>query len=153
MKDATDPLPTGAPTVLIEFPLPIRWRDLDAFNHVNNSSVLTWLEETRIAWLARLPGDWTGPAARPVVAAIHVNYRRQIGWPGTALVVLTAGRVGTTSLTIGHRVVDAANREILHADGDVVMVWTAPDGRPVPLPDTVRAAVQSPPVGPAVTSK
>jgi acyl-CoA thioester hydrolase len=33
----------------------VRWRDLDAFNHVNNSSFLTFLEEARLQWLQQLP--------------------------------------------------------------------------------------------------
>ena len=32
--------------------VPIRWRDLDGFNHVNNAVYLSYLEEGRDAWLA-----------------------------------------------------------------------------------------------------
>lgn len=32
----------------------VRWRDLDAYNHVNNSVYLTYFEEARIAYYLRL---------------------------------------------------------------------------------------------------
>jgi acyl-CoA thioester hydrolase len=126
---------------LAEFPLAIRWRDLDAFGHVNNSSYLTWLEEARLAWLAQVDGEWHDEHAMPVLAAAHVNYRRQLGWPGRVLVQLECSRVGTTSITIAHRVVDDADRATLYADGDVVVTWVDPtSGKPVALPEAIRRA-------------
>src|SRR3546814_7830400 len=37
-------------TALFRMPIALRWRDLDAFNHVNNSTFMTYLEEARIRW-------------------------------------------------------------------------------------------------------
>ena len=36
--------------MLFQMPIELRWRDLDAFNHVNNANFLTYLEEARIRW-------------------------------------------------------------------------------------------------------
>ncbi len=124
---------------LARVPLRIRWRDLDAFNHVNNSTFLTYLEEARLAWLAGV-GDWIDDRHAPLLAATTVNYRRPLQWPGEIVVELLAGRVGTSSLTIEHRVTGSEDA-LLYSDGHVVMVWTDPaTGRPVPLPASVRAA-------------
>ena len=126
---------------LAEVPIPIRWRDTDAFGHVNNSTFLTYLEEARLHWLAQLAADWDRGAATPIMAATHLNYRRQLGWPGEIVVQLFCERVGNTSLTIAHRIVDAKDEAILYLDGNVVMVWIDPaSGRPVPLPAMIRAA-------------
>src|SRR4029077_15264222 len=35
----------------------IRWRDMDAFRHVNNSVYLTYLEETRDEWFLEVLGN------------------------------------------------------------------------------------------------
>ena len=49
-----------------------------------------------------------------------------------------ADRVGTTSVTIGHRIA-SEDGTVLHADGHVVMVWIdRASGRPTPLPAAVR---------------
>jgi len=117
----------------------VRWRDLDAFNHVNNSSYLTFLEEARLQWLQRLPGKWLTANAAPVMAASNVNYRRPIEWPAQLVVQLFCTRLGNSSVTVGHRIVDASDENRLYCDGHVVMVWMDPvSGKSVPLPDVVR---------------
>src|SRR5699024_8966001 len=76
----------SAATVLIRAPIEVRWRDLDAFNHVNNATYLTYLEQARLAWLKNVPGTWFDEHAMPVMAASHLNYRRPIGWPADVVV-------------------------------------------------------------------
>ena len=90
----------------------------------------------------------------PVVAAAHVNYRRQLAWPARIAVELEATRIGTTSVTIAHRIVADGDPTCVHADGEVVMVWIDPAaGAPVPLPDAIRLACQSGAESAATTSK
>jgi acyl-CoA thioester hydrolase len=118
----------------------VRWRDLDAFNHVNNSNYLTYLEEARLQWLSHVPGPWFDDHAMPVMAASQVNYRRPIAWPAQLHVQLFCERVGNSSMTIAHRVIDAEHPDQLYCDGHVVMVWMDPASRkPVPLPGAIRA--------------
>ena len=121
--------------------LMVRWRDLDAFNHVNNSVFLTYLEETRLQWLKDVPGPWFDAHAMPVLAASTLNYRRPIEWPAQLHVELRCTRVGGSSLTLAHRIVDAADASRLYCDGDVTLVWMDPsNGRSVPLPQAIRSA-------------
>ena len=47
-------------------PMDVRWRDLDAFNHVNNATFLTYLEEARLQWLESLDGEWLTHTSAPV---------------------------------------------------------------------------------------
>ncbi len=124
---------------LAEISLPIRWRDLDAYGHVNNSAYLTYLEEARLGWLAGVDGEWYGKQAAPVLAAAHINYRNQLEWPGNIIVELGCTRVGRSSITIAHRIVAEDDRGRVYADGDTVMVWINPEtGQSVPLPEVVR---------------
>lgn len=119
----------------------LRWRDLDAFNHVNNSTFLTYLEETRLQWFTRVDGEWMNEHCMPVVAAVHVNYRAQLGWPGEVAVELFCERVGSTSVGIGHRIVGTEEPAKLYCDGNVVLVWVDPaSGKPVALPEAIRKA-------------
>lgn len=136
MNDAT------SPAVLFRMPIALRWRDLDAFNHVNNSNFLTYLEEARIRWFASWDREWVTDATAPLLAAVQLNYRQPIPYPAEVAVELFAERIGTSSITIGHRIVSDDGRT-LYADGHVVMVWIdRGTGRPVPLPAAVRDAVQ-----------
>ena len=133
--------PAGEPPLLFSAALTVRWRDLDAFNHVNNSVFLTYLEETRLQWLKDVPGPWFDAHAMPVLAASTLNYRRPIEWPAQLHVELRCTRVGGSSLTLAHRIVDAADASRLYCDGDVTLVWMDPsNGRSVPLPQAIRSA-------------
>jgi len=130
-----------APRVLFSAPIAVRWRDLDAFNHVNNSNFLTYLEEARLQWLKDVPGPWFDAHSMPLLAAAELNYRAPIEWPASILVELTCERLGNSSVTIGHRIVDAADPRRLYCDGRTVLVWADPaTGKPVPLPEAIRSA-------------
>ncbi len=134
--------PPRAATPMAQVPMQVRWGDLDAFNHVNNATFLVYAQEARLAWLAGVEGTWFDETMMPVVAAAHMNYRRQLAWPAAIVVELAATRVGSSSVTIAHRVLAAGDETCLYADGDVVMVWVDPErGTPVPLPDAIRRAV------------
>ena len=127
-------------TVLFQHAIEPRWRDLDAFGHVNNSNFLTYLEEARICWFETFDGEWVNAQMAPLLAAVQLNYRAPIDYPSAIRVELFAERIGTTSLTIGHRIL-SADGATLHADGNVVIVWIdRATGRPIPLPTFVVSA-------------
>lgn len=129
----------ASPAALARIPISVRWRDMDAFGHVNNAMYLSYLEEARIRWLHALPGVPLDEHASPVVAAAHLNYRVPITWPGDVVVELWIERMGNSSIGIGHRIVSQADAARLHSDGHVVMVWVdARNGRSVPLPEALR---------------
>lgn len=131
----------AAPKILFRMPVALRWRDLDAFQHVNNSNFLTYLEEARIRWFESWNGEWVNEAIAPLLAAVQLNYRMPIPYPADVAVELFAEKVGNTSVTIGHRIT-SGDGATLYADGHVVMVWIdRASGRPVPLPEAVRNAL------------
>jgi acyl-CoA thioester hydrolase len=135
------PVTESSARALATIPLHVRWRDLDAFNHVNNSSYLTFLEESRLQWLRTVPGEWFNAHAMPVMAAVELHYRRPIEWPAEIDVLLSCERLGNSSMTIGNRIVDRNDHACVYADGNVVMVWVDPaSGASVRLPDAIRAA-------------
>ncbi|MCU0756965.1 MAG: acyl-CoA thioesterase [Xanthomonadales bacterium] len=116
-----------------------RWRDLDTYNHVNNSLFLTYLEEARIAWFHSLDGPWRTAEAEPLLASAQIHFRAPIPHPALLAVRLTTARIGNSSLTLDHEI--RSEHGTLHADGHTVMVWVRPDtGRPTALPDRIRHA-------------
>jgi acyl-CoA thioester hydrolase len=124
--------------------LDVRWGDLDAFNHVNNATYLDYIQEARLRWLVTLDDGWYGADIHPVVVNTTCNYRSAIVWPARLRIELGIERVGSSSATMTHRIVDAANPEVLYSDGHVVMVWISrATGKSVALPDVVRAALSA----------
>ena len=138
--DSRLPVPPITATVLHRAVIPVRWRDLDAFNHVNNAMFLSYVEEARLLWMQTVEGQGLYPDAAPVVVATHMNYRRQIEWPNTLAIELSAERIGTTSLTVAHRIARADDASIVYGDGNAVVVWIGGSGCPVALPGPIRVA-------------
>ena len=128
---------------VFEIAMDVRWGDMDAFNHVNNASYLRFIEEARVAWFrALVPNAWADVDCAPILAAATVNYRRPIGWPERLRITLHAEKLGTKSLTLGHRIESATQDGVLYADGSTVMVWVDRGGTSIPLPSFIRAACE-----------
>jgi acyl-CoA thioester hydrolase len=129
----------AARPLLFRMPIELRWRDLDALKHVNNANFMTYVEEARIRWFERAIHGWATSQHAPLLAAVQMNYRMPIPYPARIAVELLTERIGNTSLTLGHRIVGEEGQ--LYADGHSVLVWIdVESGRPVALPDGVRAA-------------
>jgi acyl-CoA thioester hydrolase len=119
----------------------IRWRDQDAYGHVNNAVYLTYLEEVRDEWLERALGD-TGDAWSYVTARVAIDFRRELTQDDDAIVArLWLTRIGTSSLTTREEIVTVAGE--LAAEAEAVLVARDPEsGRSRPLSDPERAALE-----------
>ena len=82
----------------------IRWRDLDAFSHVNHVVFLTYLEEVRDEWLGRVLEDPTLVWGY-VIARVEIDYRRELTLADDVVVArCSLERVGTKSVTTSESV-------------------------------------------------
>lgn len=115
----------------------VRWRELDALGHVNNAQYLSYVEETRVLWFNALRGDWADAPTSPIVAAIHMDYRKPLLWPERIDVMLYPNKKGTKSATIGHRIVSQSDASCVYAEGYTVLVWVDKNGGTCALPDYV----------------
>jgi acyl-CoA thioester hydrolase len=117
----------------------IRWRDLDAFGHVNHVVFLTYLEEARDEWLGLTLGD---PALvwGFVIARVEIDYRRELTQEDDLIVARCAlERVGTSSVATTEAIV-TANGELVAQAKAVLVARDAESGRSRPLSDDERAA-------------
>ena len=84
---------------LSDYPLHVnlqtRWRDLDAFGHVNNAVFATYIETARGTLFKRwnLPYDGTGQSL--IVASITIDYYQQLKHPTDIVVGQKITRLGT----------------------------------------------------------
>jgi acyl-CoA thioester hydrolase len=118
----------------------IRWRDMDAFRHVNNSVYLTYLEEARDEWFLAVLGN--GLLLNDfVLARSAVDFRSPLTQDdGEVDVEIRCTRVGTSSVTMAERVLSARDGR-LAAEAESVVVHTDPaTGKSRPLTDEIRTA-------------
>jgi acyl-CoA thioester hydrolase len=107
----------------------VRWRDTDALGHVNHVVFLTYLEEARDAFYARVLGS--DPIY--VVVRLEVDLRAEVRYEDRRVTVQVAvDRVGTTSLTTRETILTSAGQ--VAAQARVVTVrWDAASRQPVPF--------------------
>jgi acyl-CoA thioester hydrolase len=117
----------------------IRWRDLDAYGHVNNAVYLTYLEEVRDEWLERTL-DSDEAAWDYVIARVAVDFRRELTQTDDRVVArCTLQRIGTSSLTTREELLVS---EDIAAEAEAVLVARdRSTGRPRPLSEPERAAL------------
>ena len=90
--------------ILKDYPLhaelQTRWRDLDAFGHVNNAVFATYIENARGTLFKKwnLPFDGTGQSL--IVAAITINYYQQLKHPTDIVVGQKISRIGNSSFDV-----------------------------------------------------
>jgi acyl-CoA thioester hydrolase len=119
----------------------IRWRDMDAFGHVNNASYLTYLEEARDEWLAQALGDADG-IWDFVLARIAIDFRSELTQDDDLVDVrCRLARIGRSSVGTREEVVTASGR--LAAEAEAVLVARdRSTGSSRPLTDVERASFE-----------
>ncbi len=124
--------------------LPIRWGDMDAMSHVNNTVYFRYMEQTRIEWLESL-GYGTGQHNEegPVIVNAGCTFLVPLVYPGNVEVRMFIGHPGRSSLPT-HYELRLQGNEKLYATGDAKMVWVNPaSGRSIPLPDNMRTLAEA----------
>ena len=120
----------------------IRWRDMDAYGHVNNAIYLTYLEECRDAWAQALFGSAT-ESWNFVLAHIGIDYRRQLTQDDGEIVVrCRLASVGRSSIRTKEEIVMLDGT--LAAEAEAVVVPRDPDAdRARPLTEHERELLQA----------
>jgi len=77
-----------------------RWRDLDAFGHINNAVFATYIETARGTLFEKwnLPFDGTGQSL--TVASISIDYYQQLKHPSNIIIGQKITTVGNKSFNI-----------------------------------------------------
>jgi acyl-CoA thioester hydrolase len=119
----------------------IRWRDVDAYLHVNNAVYATYLEECRDEWLERTLGD-AGDMWDYVLARVAIDFRRELRLEDEAVVVSCGlDRMGNSSLTLREEIRTRAGE--LSAESEAVLVARDRErGRSRPLTEAERDAFE-----------
>ena len=75
-----------------------RFKDLDAFNHVNNATFLSYIEDARILFFKRWKVNVKEKSL--IVASITIDYLSQLHHPSKLIIGQKVTRLGTKSFDI-----------------------------------------------------
>ncbi len=122
--------------------IPVRWGDMDALGHVNNTVYFRFAEQARIEWLESLGiADIVAVEEGPVIVNASCTFFRPITYPATVEVRTLIGKPGRSSLPTYYemRCIGNGDDDTLYAEGAAKIVWWNPHtGKSRPLPDFIR---------------
>ena len=81
-----------------QYDIQTRFRDLDAFKHINNAVFLTYFEDARKSFFERWSVNLEEKSL--IVASIKIDYIRELKHPSTLTVGQKISRLGTKSFDI-----------------------------------------------------
>ncbi|MGH2380154.1 MAG: acyl-CoA thioesterase [Candidatus Limnocylindria bacterium] len=119
--------------------LQVRFRDIDAFGHVNNAVFFSYVELARIRYLLDVlqPNE---PFDRLplILARVELDYRSPITFGDEVVVDTRVDRVGRTSFAMSHRMTARPDGRLAGDVQTVLVTYDYASARPIPVPDDWR---------------
>lgn len=115
-------------TTMLEFPvivpITVRWGDMDAFGHVNNTCYFRYFEQARIAYFqATISAGESGlpSGIGPILASTECRFRAPVKYPDVLHVGARITELDDDRFTMFYRIY-SENLDVIAADGEAVVV-------------------------------
>jgi acyl-CoA thioester hydrolase len=123
----------------------VRFRDIDAFGHVNNAVVASYVEQARVTYLRDvLDLNPIGPQDRMplILAMIQLEYLSPIFIEDRLDIGSRVDWVGNTSIGMSHELRAEGGRDLARSSS-VLVTYDYAQARPMPVPDDWRTALRA----------
>jgi acyl-CoA thioester hydrolase len=122
-----------------EVVIPVRWGDMDAMAHVNNTLYFRYMEIVRLDWIFKIGGSTDLSGSGPVIVNAFCNFLRQLTFPGDARVTMYVAEPGRSSFETYHTIERCDEPGVVYAEGGARTVWTDYAAKKsAPMPDWFR---------------
>ena len=128
--------------LVYEMTLPIRWGDMDAMGHVNNTLYFRYLEAVRIEWLRSFRAEPNPTGHGPVIVNAFCNFYKQLEFPGDVLIKMYASDPARTTFETWATMERTDQPGVIYAAGGATTIWVDfPNQKAAALPDWLREKV------------
>ena len=122
--------------------MPIRWGDMDAMGHVNNTVYFRYLETARIEWFRSIGCEPDPQGEGPVIVNAFCNFHSQLEYPGDVRVSMYVSDPARTTFESWATIERVDKPGVIYAAGGATTIWVNfPQQKAVTLPDWVRQIV------------
>lgn len=118
----------------------VLYRDIDAHGRLSHTSLASYLEHARDAYLEKVVGEGLEECPR-VVATLEIDFDGPIRPDDTVEVAVDATELGTSSVSMYHEVT-TGGESVAIAEAAVVFL-DGLGGPPTPIPDGPRARIEA----------
>jgi acyl-CoA thioester hydrolase len=134
---SVEPVPSEGKLVHVER-MRMRWGEMDALGHMNNTAYFRYLEQTRIAWFDSIGATYDTEGA--VLGSISCRFIVPLVYPVDLEVTLVAGPPRRSTFSLHSEIRHQGQPEKIYARAEAVMVWIdLKDGKSRPVPEWLRA--------------
>jgi acyl-CoA thioester hydrolase len=119
----------------------VRYRDVDAWGHVNNAVYLTYCEDARMAYLAHLGLMRSVEEARMILARAEIDFRSPTRAGESLEVGVRAGAVGTKSFVLEYAI--HAPDRLVAESRSVLVAYDYERAQAVEIPDEWRSVLEA----------
>jgi acyl-CoA thioester hydrolase len=127
-------------TLTHQMVMPIRWGDMDAMGHVNNTLYFRFMEIARLEWLFAIGAPPNPNGGGLVIVNAFCNFIRQLEFPGDVLAKHYVANPGRSSFDTFITLERTDTPGVIYADGGATTVWVDFKAqKSAPLPDWLRA--------------
>ena len=117
----------------------VRFRDIDAFGHVNNAVFFTYVELARIRYLLDVLQPSTGFDRMPLILArVELDFRSPIAFGEEITVETRVERIGRSSFEMRHRMTAGPDGRLAGDVHTVLVTYDYAEARPIRVPDDWR---------------
>ncbi|MEK7829732.1 MAG: thioesterase family protein [Acidobacteriota bacterium] len=121
----------------------VRWGDMDAQNHVNNTVYFIYCESARVELLRKIgfTGKRSGLTEGPSLVHASCDFKRQVVYPAKLDVGLRVDRISQRSFKMVYGIFFHGTDEVA-ATATSINAWANyAEGRSVELPEEIRSAL------------
>ena len=123
----------------LEMVIPIRWGDMDAMGHVNNTIYFRYFETIRIGWMHSVLGAPDPGGEGAVIVNAFINFIRPLKYPGDVLARHYTANPGRSSFDTYVTLERTDEPGVVYANGGATVVWIDyGKEKSVPLPEAIR---------------
>ena len=130
--------------MVFEMDVPIRWGDMDAMGHVNNTVYFRYLETIRIEWMRSVDCQPAPEGEGPVIVNAFCNFYKQLEYPGDVLARMYVSDPGRCTFESWCTLERVDQPGVIYAAGGATTIWVDfPSQKAMPLPQWVRDIVSA----------
>ncbi|MGH2418846.1 MAG: acyl-CoA thioesterase [Candidatus Limnocylindria bacterium] len=117
----------------------VRFRDIDAFGHVNTAVFFSYVELARIRYLLDVVRPPTSFDRMPLILArVELDFRSPIAFGEDVVVETRVDRIGRSSFAMRHRMTAGPEGRLAGDVQTVLVTYDYTTSQPIPVPDDWR---------------
>lgn len=125
-----------------EMCMSIRWGDMDAMGHVNNTVYFRYLETARIDWMSSIGCQPDPKGEGPVIVNAFCSFYKQLEYPGDIRVKMYVSDPGRTTFESWATIERVDQPGVIFSAGGATTIWVDFQNQKArTLPDWLRQLV------------